>query len=96
MHDVLIVTVPLVAILAGILFNRSDMQNLRNELKTEIGGLRSEVKSDIRELRSEMNGRFDRMDAEMNARFDRVDAELRYFHGVTGKLDGRIEALEKS
>jgi hypothetical protein len=31
----------------------------------------------------------------MNVRFDRVDAELRYFHGVTGKLDGRIEALEK-
>jgi hypothetical protein len=84
MHDVLIVTVPLVAILAGILFNRSDMQNLRHELK-----------ADIKDLRSEMNGRFDRMDSEMNARFDRVDAELRFFHGVTGKLDGRLEAVEK-
>jgi len=73
MHDVLIVSVPLIAILAGILFNRSEMQSLRSELR-----------SDVKELRS-----------EMNARFDRVDAELRYFHGVTGKLDGRIEALEK-
>jgi hypothetical protein len=24
-----------------------------------------------------------------------VDAELRYFHGYTGKLEGRIEAMEK-
>ena len=80
MHDVIIVGVPLLAILAGILFNRSDIQGLRNE----ISGLRSEFKADIRDLRS-----------EMNSRFDRVDAELRYFHGVTGKLDGRIEALEK-
>jgi hypothetical protein len=70
MHDVLIVTAPLVAILAGILFNRSDMQILRGELKAE-----------IKELRSEMNGRF-----------DRVDAELRFFHGVTGKLDGQVQA----
>jgi hypothetical protein len=95
MHDVLIVTVPLVAILAGILFNRSDMQSLRNELKAEIGGLRSEFKTELKDLRSEMNGRFDRMDVEMNARFDRIDAELRFFHGVTGKLDGRLEAVEK-
>lgn len=84
MHDVIVVTVPLVAILAGILFSRSDLQNLRGELK-----------GDIKDLRNEMNARFDRVDLEMNARFDRVDAELRYFHGVTGKLDGRVEALEK-
>jgi hypothetical protein len=84
MHDVLIVSVPLITILAGLFFNRTEMQQLRAELK-----------ADMRELRNEMNARFDRMDAEMNARFDRVDAELRYFHGLTGKLEGRIDALEK-
>jgi hypothetical protein len=84
MHDVLIVSVPLIAILAGLFFNRTDMNNLRSDSKADSLSLRNELKSEIKELRS-----------EMNARFDRVDAELRYFHGVTGKLDGRIEALEK-
>ena len=74
MHDVLIVSVPLITILAGLFFNRTEMQ-----------GLRAELKADMKDLRSEMNGRF-----------DRVDAELRYFHGLTGKLDARVEALEKN
>jgi hypothetical protein len=52
--------------------------------RAEVKELRTEVLSQIKELRS-----------EMNARFNAVDAELRYFHGYTGKLEGRIEALEK-
>jgi hypothetical protein len=84
MHDVLIVSVPLITILAGLFFNRTEISSLRAESKADNLSLRNELKAEIRELRS-----------EMNARFDRVDAELRYFHGVTGKLDGRIEALEK-
>jgi hypothetical protein len=32
MHDVLIVGVPLTAILAGILLNRSEVRELRNEM----------------------------------------------------------------
>jgi len=46
--------------------------------------LRVEMKADIHELRN-----------EMNARFDPRDTELRYLRGVTGKLEGRIDALEK-
>ncbi len=95
MHDVLIVTVPLVAILAGILFNRSDMHSFRSEFKTELKELRSEMKTQIGELRAEMKSDIVELRSEMNARFDRVDAELRYFHGLTGKLEGRIDALEK-
>jgi hypothetical protein len=30
----------------------------------------------------------------MNSRFNAIEAELRYFHGVTGKLEGRIQAIE--
>ena len=85
MHDVLIVSVPLITILAGLFFNRTEMQGLRAELKADMKELRNEMKSDNASLRSEMNGRF-----------DRVDAELRYFHGLTGKLDARVEALEKN
>jgi hypothetical protein len=106
MHDVLIVSVPLITILAGLFFNRSEMQHFRSEMKAEMKELRSEVRAEVGVLRSEMNARFDRMDAEMNgrfdrmdagmnSRFDRIDAGLRYFHGVTGKLDGGIESLEK-
>jgi len=80
MHDVLIIGVPLIAILAGILFNNSNAKDLRSEMKD----FRSEMKSDMRELRS-----------EMRTRFDLVDAELRYFHGTVGKLDARMGAIEK-
>ena len=38
-----------------------------------------------------MQRRFDAVDR----RFDLIETELRYFHGFTGKLDGRIEWLEK-
>ncbi len=34
MHDVVIVGIPLAAILAGILFNRSDVRELRAEMQT--------------------------------------------------------------
>ena len=76
MHDVVIVSIPLLAIFAGILMNRAD----------------------VKELRAEMSRRFDAVDARFNAvdaRFDRVDAEVRYFDGVTGKLEGHIESIEK-
>ena len=33
MHDVVIVGIPLVAILAGILFSRSDIKDLRSEIR---------------------------------------------------------------
>jgi hypothetical protein len=76
MHDVMIVGLPLVVILAGILLNRAEVRELRGEMK--------DLRGEIRELRS-----------EMNSRFNAVDAELRYFHGYAGKLEGRIEAMEK-
>ncbi len=79
MHDALTIGIPVFFILAGILFNRSDLKDLRSELEGE-----------IKELRDEMNRRFDAVDRRFNA----VDAELRYFHGTTGKLDGRIRFLE--
>ncbi len=91
MHDVFIVGIPLVVILAGILFNnnnakelRAEMKDFRSEMRTEMKEFRAEMKSDMRELRS-----------EMRTRFDLVDAELRYFHGTVGKLDARMDAVEK-
>jgi hypothetical protein len=87
MHDIVVVGVPLIAIFAGILFNRSDVKELRIELK---------------DLRGEMLTRFNRIDGEVSSRFDRVDdhlgridADLRQFYHLSGKLEGRLDAVEK-
>jgi hypothetical protein len=87
MHDAWLIAVPTLLILAGIFFNNSVAKDLRSEMKdlrSEMKDFRSEVKGELRELRT-----------EMKTRFDLVDAELRYFHGAVGKLDGRVDALEK-
>ncbi len=76
MHDVLIVSVPLVIILAGILLNRADTKELRAEIK--------DLRNETRESRS-----------EILARLDRIDADFRQFYHLTGKLETRIDNLEK-
>jgi hypothetical protein len=76
MHDLLIIGVPLVVIIAGILFNRGDAKELRAELK---------------DLRAEMAGSFNKVES----RLDRIDADLRQFYHLSGKLEGRMDALEK-
>ena len=79
MHDTLTIGIPVFAILAGILVNRSDLQDLRSERKRKM----KELRGDIRNLRE-----------NVTRRFDAVDAELRYGHGTTGRLEGRIQSLE--
>ncbi len=81
MHDIFTVGVPLIAILAGILLNRSDTKELRSYIDGRFDKLRAELDA----VRSEMRGRF-----------DAVDAELRFFHGHTGKLEGRLDELSKN
>jgi hypothetical protein len=76
MHDVVTIGVPLIAILAGILFSRNDVKDLRGEL---------------RDLRSEMNTRFTRVEGHL----ERIDADLRQFYHLTGKLEARMDAIEK-
>jgi hypothetical protein len=76
MHDIIIVGVPLLAILAGILFSRGDTRDVR----LEISG-----------LRSEMNARH----AEVMNRFSQIDSDLRQFYHLTGKLEARMDTLEK-
>ena len=43
MHDALTIGIPLIAIFAGILLNRQDVQSLRSDLRGEISSLRSEI-----------------------------------------------------
>ena len=52
MHDVIIVGIPLIAILAGMFFNRSDGKDLRKDM---IGDLK-DVRGELRDLRTQMRG----------------------------------------
>jgi hypothetical protein len=69
MHDVVTVGIPLLAILAGVIFNRND----------------------VKELRAEMNARFNKVEDHLG----RIDADLRQFYHLTGKLEARMDSLEK-
>jgi hypothetical protein len=69
MHDIVTVGIPLIAILAGILFNRSDIIELRAEMHTLHG--------------------------EVLVRLSQIDADLRQFYHLSGKLEGRLDAIEK-
>jgi F0F1-type ATP synthase membrane subunit b/b' len=91
MHDVFTVGIPLLAILAGILFSRNDAKDLRAEMKD----FRAEIRAEIKDLRTEVHAEIQDLRSEMKTRFDLVDAELRYFHGTVGKLEARIDAIEK-
>jgi hypothetical protein len=87
MHDVVVVGIPLVAILAGILFNRSDVAGLRSEFRSDVAGLRSELK----DIRYETNSGFNKVEDHLG----RIDADLRQFYHLTGKLEARMDAIEK-
>ncbi len=55
MHDVVVVGVPLIAILAGTLFNNQAL----NRLETRLDGRLDRMQSEITNLRSEMHREFE-------------------------------------
>lgn len=105
MHDVFIVGVPLIVILAGILLSRSDIKDLRaemkdhraetkaahKELRAELHATRDELRANIQSLRAEGDARH----IEVLSRLGNIDTDLRQFYHLTGKLEGRIEVMEK-
>ena len=102
MHDTFTIGIPVLAILAGILLNRSDVKELRNEMRSELGNVRNEMRNDSGSVRGEMGSlrssllsEIKELRSEMNRRFDAVDAELRYFHGKIGAHEARLDLLEK-
>ena len=102
MHDIFTIGIPVLAILAGILLNRSDVKELRNEMRSELGSVRNEIRSELGSVRGEMGSlrssfqsEIRDLRSEMNRRFDAVDAKLRYFHGKIGAHEARLDLLEK-
>lgn len=92
MHDVIIVGVPLIAILAGILLNRQDVNNLRAEVRADISSLRAELQAHTGSLRNDINS----LRADMVSLRDEMHREFREFYRTLGQHDARIDALEKS
>ena len=80
-----------VTVILAWLSNRSDINRINDKLDKQGDALWGGIDKIGDGLRSEMR----ELRAEMSRRFDAVDAELRYFHGSIGKLDARVEALEK-
>jgi hypothetical protein len=81
--EVLTIGIPLLAIIAGILFNRQDVASLRGDLRAEIQALRGEMRGEIQGLR-----------AEMNHRFDTIQHDMREFYAVQAQHNVRIQRLE--
>ncbi len=90
MHDVLIVGLPMVMILAGILLNRSDAKDLRSEMK-DVRSEMKDVRSEMKDVRQEASVRH----SEVLARFNVLEADMRQFYHLTGKLEARMDAMEK-
>jgi DNA anti-recombination protein RmuC len=55
-------------------------------------------RNDVKELRADMQAQFNKMDGRFNKIEDhlgRIDADLRQFYHLTGKLEARMDGLEK-
>jgi hypothetical protein len=74
LHDVIVVGIPMIAILAGILFNRSDVKELRAEMKDmrgEITGLASKVDAGFARIDADLR-QFFQMTGKMEGRIDEI------------------------
>jgi hypothetical protein len=83
MHDVLIVSVALLMILAGLFFNNRSISDLKSEIK--------DVRAEVRDLRIETRQGFEKV----NDRFNRVDDRLTDIYRIIGEHEGRLQAVER-
>ena len=78
-------------ILAGILLNNKGLSDLKAELKADNAELKAELKADNAELKAELKADISRIDARLNS----MQSDLNQFYVVMGKLEGRLDAIEK-
>ena len=80
MHDVLIVGVPLIAILAGILLNRQEASSLRSELNSRF---------------DKVDAKFESVQRSVDARLESIQRDMREFYAEQARHDVRISSLEQ-
>ncbi len=99
-------TIPLIimlaAILAGILLNNKNSQELKADFQREIKRLDDKIDSTSASLNAKidstsasLNTKIDSIALSLHERLNVIDADLRQFYHLNGKLEGRIDSLEK-
>ena len=91
MHDVIVVGLPLLAILAGIFFNNSRFDRLDSRIEK----VQSDLTGRIEKVQSELSGRIERVQSDLTARIDRMQSDLSMFYGILGEHKAKFENLEK-
>jgi chaperonin cofactor prefoldin len=82
-HEYAPLAITLVAIFAGILVNKSDLNSLKADMTAGF---------------ERVDKQFERVDKQIDAVTERlltIEADLRQFYSITGELKGRVDALEK-
>ncbi len=87
MHDLLIVGVPLLAILAGIFLNNQQLEKLEARMTARFTAMDSRFDK----FESNVDSRFNRLESRM----DRMQSDLSQFYTILGKHEVRLDVLEK-
>ena len=91
MHDVIVVGLPLLAILAGIFFNNSRF----DRLETRVDKFQFDLTAKIERVQSDLTAKIEKVQSDLTARIDRMQADLGNFYGILGEHKARIENFEK-
>lgn len=86
--------IPSLLVLVNIAIGTWAIKDLRAEMlanNKDVRGEVKEVRGEVKEIRGEMKD----FRTEIIQRLDRIDADLRTFYSITGRLEGRLDTLEK-
>ena len=80
MHNAFTVGIPPVAILAGSLFNRQEVNNLRTEMNSRF---------------DKVDAKFESVQRVIDGRLENIQRDMREFYGEQARHDVRITNLEQ-
>ncbi len=72
---------------------RSDLKDLRTELKSDIGDLRTELKSDIGDLRTELKSDIGDLRTELKSDIGDLRSDVRVIHSQIYDLNGKLNRV---
>jgi len=80
-------TIMMVTILAGIFMNNKAAQELKADVRRDIDRLDRKI--------DRLDAKVDAVATALNGRLDVIEADLRQFYHLSGKHEGRLDAIEK-
>jgi archaellum component FlaC len=104
----ILIAVVLVTLLAGLFFNYKSASELKADivrlddkigrLDGKIDGVQIDVRKQIEVVQADLRKQIDGIQVDvrdLRQQVNIVQADLRQFYHLTGKLDGRVEAIER-